>query len=279
KLEEIIQKCLEKDRDVRCQSAAELRADLKRLKRDSDTAKSHSVQSSTGNHATPNTVTNGAPNTVARHRMLAASIFVVVALLGIAGLLIYKDRRLPTSQVQRSLTRITFNDGLQTAATWSPDSRYIAYSSDRGGKFDIWVQQVSGGDPVQITKGPGHHWQPDWSPNGKYLAYRSEEGVGGLYIVPTLGGAGLERKIAAFGFHPRWSPDSSQILFDAQFTPLYSRYRFYVVQLDGSPPREVLAEFLAQYKSTPNSLVWHPDGKRVSIWAWSEEEVDSANSS
>ncbi len=97
---------------------------------------------------------------------------------------------------QRTLTRITFDDGLQSEPTWSPDGRYIAYSSDRGGKFDVWVQQVSGGDPIQITKGPGHHWQPDWSPDGKYIAYRSEEADGGIYIVPALGGAGLERKIA-----------------------------------------------------------------------------------
>src|SRR5205814_7037302 len=68
----------------------------------------------TGNHATPNTITNGAPNTVARQRMLAASILVVVALLGIAGLLIYNDRRLPTSQVRGALTGITFDEGLQS---------------------------------------------------------------------------------------------------------------------------------------------------------------------
>src|SRR5207237_3846255 len=101
----------------------------------------------------------------------------VVVLLSAAGFLtyIYKRPQMPASTLQRSLTRLTFDDGLQFGATWSPDGRFIAYSSDRGGKFDIWVQQVSGGDPVQITKGPGQNWQPDWSPNGKYLAYRSEE--------------------------------------------------------------------------------------------------------
>lgn len=67
----------------------------------------------------------------------------------------------------------------------------IAYSSDRGGKFDIWVQQVSGGDPVQITKRPGQNLQPDWSPDGKYITYRSEQGEGGIYVIPALGGAGL----------------------------------------------------------------------------------------
>ena len=65
-----------------------------------------------------------------------------------------------TSQ-QRALTRLTFDDGLQIGATWSPDGRFIAYSSNRGGKFDIWVQQISGGDPVQITRGPEPNWQPE----------------------------------------------------------------------------------------------------------------------
>ena len=94
-------------------------------------------------------------------------------------------------------------------------------------------QQVSGGDPVQITKGPGHNWQPDWSPDGKYIAYRSEDGEGGLFVIPALGGAGLERRIAAFGYYPRWSPDSSQTLFQ---TTQFDMGGFYEVGLDGSPP-------------------------------------------
>jgi len=164
------------------------------------------------------------------------------------------------------LTRITFDEGLQNEPTWSPDGRYIAYSSDRGGKFDIWVQQVSGGDPIQITKGGGHHWQPEWSPDGKYIAYRSEEGDGGIYVVPALGGAGLERKIAPFGYYPHWSPDGSQVLFQNQFTVTGHWNRFYIAQLDGSAPREVLAEFIAENKLSAASAVWYPDGKRVTVW-------------
>src|SRR5436189_1078696 len=143
------------------------------------------------------------------------------------------------ASVQRALTRITFDDGLQFGATWSPDGRYLAYSSDRGGKFDLWVQQVSGGDPVQITKGPGQNWQPDWSPDGKYIAYRSEDDGGGLFIVPALGGAGLERRITAFGYYPRWSPTNPQILFRTHFSGLDTTDRFYLVGLDGTAPREV----------------------------------------
>jgi Tol biopolymer transport system component/DNA-binding winged helix-turn-helix (wHTH) protein len=195
----------------------------------------------------------------------ALALLGTVAVLSASALWVVKWRNRPAPP-QRALMRITFDEGLQNEPTWSPDSRYIAYSSDRGGKFDIWVQQVSGGDPIQITKGPGHHWQPDWSPDGKYIAYRSEEGDGGIYVVPALGGVGLERKIAPFGYHPQWSPNSQQVLFQTHFTATGHWNRFYVSQLDGGAPREVLADFIVQNKLSTGSAAWYPDGKRVTIW-------------
>ncbi len=189
-------------------------------------------------------------------------LFVALVLLGVAVFFISRRLRVPASSAQRALTRLTFDDGLQIGATWSPDGRFIAYSSNRGGKFDIWVQQVSGGDPIQITKSPGPNWQPDWSPDGKYIAYRSEEDDGGLFVVPALGGVGLERRIASFRYHPRWSPDSKQILFN---TARDGQNRAYIVNLDGSQPREILAEFMAQHEGSFATFAWYPDGKSVSV--------------
>ena len=196
-----------------------------------------------------------------RHLLVALAVLI---LLAGAGWFVYKKWRANTTEapVQRPLTRLTFDEGLQTGATWSPDGRFVAYSSDRGGKFDIWVQQISGGDPIQITKGPGQNWQPDWSPNGKYIAYRSEEGEGGIYITPALGGAGLQRKIASFGYHPHWSPDSARILFLPTFD--YLGTAAYVVALDGSPPREILTDLPADHGLAFS--MWHPDGKRITAW-------------
>ena len=59
--------------------------------------------------------------------------------------------------LQRNLTRLTFDLGLPTDVTWSPDGRSIAYASDKAGNFDIWVQPVTGGDAVQVTRSPPGH--------------------------------------------------------------------------------------------------------------------------
>ena len=50
----------------------------------------------------------------------------------------------------------SFDEGLQMEPPGLP-TPFVAYSSDRGGKYEIWIQQISGGDPIQITKGPGQN--------------------------------------------------------------------------------------------------------------------------
>ena len=115
------------------------------------------------------------------------------------------------SSPAHQIWQLTFDAGLQGEPSWSPDGRMVAFSSDRSGNQDIWIQSVDGGSPVQVTNSPAHDAQPDWSADGRFLVYRSERSGGGLYVVPVSGGA--ERQIASFGYHPRWSPDGTRILF------------------------------------------------------------------
>ena len=116
-LERIINKALEKDRKLRYQSAADIRTDLQRLKRDSNSGR---------------VPIEGPPKRISGWRsrrglVLGISILLLVACVSGAGLFLYNHRYVASSPVQRPLTRITFDDGLQSEPTWSPDGRFIAY--------------------------------------------------------------------------------------------------------------------------------------------------------
>jgi Tol biopolymer transport system component/DNA-binding winged helix-turn-helix (wHTH) protein len=106
---------------------------------------------------------------------------------------------------------LTFEGGLQTDPSFSFNGAWIAYASDSGGNFDIWIRRLSGGEPVQVTHDEAADYQPDWSPDGSRLVFRSERAGGGLFIVPMTGGAA--KRISDSGYRPRWSPDGRQILF------------------------------------------------------------------
>lgn len=226
--------------------------------------------SQNGDATTAHTRTTALHKHPKRALVLTLTVFVV-ALAVTAYLFFSRQQGFQTRKPsQRELVRLTFGAGLQSNPSWSPDGRLIAYSSDRSGNYDIWVQQLGGGRPVQVTNSPAHDWQPDWSPDGKNIVFRSERGGGGLFVVPALGGS--EIKISSFGHQPRWSPDGSQVLFLSSSPPHVlsppgnSLQSLNVVALDGNPPREILGEFVKgfRFRGRIRGVGWHPDG-RVSI--------------
>ena len=258
-LQRIVAKALRKDRGQRYQTVTDLRLDLEALRSELQISSSEASAAA----ATPVPAVSAPPllressaefllGGLGRHRIAtAATLIVLTAIVVFAALWL---RRAPvarplageaTPQVQRNLTRLTVGPGLQTDPTFSPDGRFIAFASDRAGNFDIWVQPVAGGDPVQVTKSPAQDTEPDWSPDGSTIAFRSARDGGGLYLVPSLGGA--ERQLASFGQHPKWSVDGAAVLFlvgpslDSGEGPA----RFYSVAPDGGAPREVGSKFLA----------------------------------
>jgi Tol biopolymer transport system component/DNA-binding winged helix-turn-helix (wHTH) protein len=198
---------------------------------------------------------------------LAALATLMMAVLAVSLIGRRSQDDSPAPQ-QRKLWQLTFDSGLESEPSWSPDGRMIAYSSDRSGNFDIWVQPVGEGNPVRVTTSEAHDWQPDWAPEGNRLVFRSERDGGGLFVTPVFGGK--ERKVSSFGSHPRWSPDGAQILFYSSPFETAEIPKVYVVGLNGLPPREVMADFLPQFSFF--RLAWRPDGKHLSLWGWSRQD-------
>ncbi len=195
--------------------------------------------------------------------VVVCACFVLALVIGAYFLFQRLSRSSQPTPPQRKLWQLTFESGLETDPTWSPDGRFVAYSSDQSGNFDIWVRSVGEGNSIQVTSSQSHDWQPNWSPDGLSLVFRSEREDGGLFVVPALGGG--ERKLCSFGYRPRWSPDGSQVLFYSSPFPGVVKSKIYVVSSNGGSPRELLSDFVPEFVS-PLLVAWHPDGNRLSLW-------------
>lgn len=62
------------------------------------------------------------------------------------------------------ITRITQANGDNEDPSWSPDGRFLAFSSNRSGSHHIWMATANGAHQVQLTTGKGGYTNPDWSP-------------------------------------------------------------------------------------------------------------------
>ena len=243
-LDRIVQRLLRKDPNRRFQDAADLRVAIEEVKDELGSA--------------PRTE-SAVVSRSSFDRRIAAFAFLIM--IGIAYA--WWNYLRPAPAKSTVLNRLTSDPGMTSFPAISPDGALIAYASDKSGEgnLDVWVQQVSGGTPIRLTRAEVDEYEPVFAPDGSKIAFRSEGDGGGIYVVSTLGGD--PRLVVREGRSPAFSPDGTQIAYAVGSPGVGSTFSFgassiYLAPVSGGEPRPLAANFMVAHHP-----VWTADGKHI----------------
>jgi serine/threonine protein kinase/Tol biopolymer transport system component len=191
KLEEIINKAIEKDRNLRYQHASDIRTDLQRLKRDSTSGRSHRLSSGQAEQAGsgPLPAASGAKTKRVWRKEIYAAV-VVLLLAGVAGtFFLYRSFR-SSPPAGKEWEQLTFFTDSAVYPALSPDGRMLAFirgSDQFFGTGQIYVKFLPDGQPVQLTHDASLKLSPEFSPDNSRIEYGSSE-PWNIWEVAVLGG-------------------------------------------------------------------------------------------
>jgi eukaryotic-like serine/threonine-protein kinase len=282
-LERILNKLLEKDKDLRYQVAAEVRADLKRLQREMDPSRASSDGSvaartpsgsvrtaSSGSSAVANASAAVAPGSGQVTAQPSKKPWAIVGGIVLAGLVIaaffnvfHKAKPLPFEKF--SIENVSNNGHISQAAI-SPDGKYLLQALEEGGQQSLWLRHIPTMTNKQVLP-PAltRYLALTFSPDGNYIYFlrrdESNEAESQLYSASMLGGA--PRVIVDDVDSPvTFSPDGQHFAFlrELHDSP---NWDLWMAKSDGTVEKAIFRNH--PLLSDSYIPAWSPDGKSIVI--------------
>jgi len=252
-LDRIIGKALEKDRQLRYQTASDLRADMKRLQRDSTSGKTAMV--------------SGAVEASARKSRKASYVMIAAAAIALvaAGFYFWANHARGFNLQSMKIAQITTTGNVELASL-SPDRRYIVYALRDGEQESLWVSQLATSSAVQVLPPePVQFRAVSFTPDGNYIMFvRSDKATQNfhyLYQMPVLGGQ-AKQLVRDIDSATSFSPDGQQIAFVRGIrTPQGND--LIVSKSDGSD--ELVLAARQSFAPGFGAVSWSPDGKNLAM--------------
>ena len=306
KLDDVINRALEKDRDLRYQHASDMRAELTRLKRDTDSNRSgsaaiahsdssvaaiasnvvsayHSDAHASGSSAvrSESGVAHSSSSSVVvdaakQHKtvFIGGSLVVLLLIAGAAygAYSLFANRTVTVPFQSFAVTQVT-NSGRATYAAISPDGKYVVSVISDNGKESLWLRNVATSSNTQVLNPePFNIRNPAFSPDGNYIVYRkavdASQNSFNVYRMPVLGGTPqfMARDVDS---GPSLSPDGKRMAYVRGNDPEVGKYRLLSANLDGSDEQILQIALLP----IPDNLSWSPDGARIAFISYAQGEA------
>jgi Tol biopolymer transport system component/predicted Ser/Thr protein kinase len=266
-LDRIINKALEKDPELRYQSGAELRGDLKRSKRDSGSGRSGAASASVaevpaGSSASGTARIMPPPAKSLRNKYIAAVAIVAIVLLCAVAAYYFRN----SSTGPAKVTQISHWNKPMNRAVLSPDGHTVAFTSPVAGFDQVFVMLASGGEPLQLTNDSVDKDVDTFSPDGTQIYYSNDFTEEESFSVPTLGGASSR---VSSGSSLAISPDGNSFYFIKSRRGENGVFR---------KPKVGLGEemiFRSPEGSSPVQILPFPDGKDLLVSTGNDQVLGS----
>ena len=157
------------------------------------------------------------------------------------------------------ITALSNSQGDDRDPAWSPDGKFLAFTSDRDGNTEVYIMNADGSNQTRLTNSPENEHHPEWSPDGNLIVFSRTmaDNSGDLFITNTDGTATarLTDTPKRNEAYPDWSPNGTEIAFSAFGG---GQSGIFVMRADGSDVRSIMAGAL-------HFPEWSPDGTQIAF--------------